>query len=278
MKESSSYELPPGSSCCCRLVFESSSYFVLNIGFGLKTSPYLYLNQDWSKHGQQSNERKKQHIILNALKRYLHWGRWGCETDYCADVNHNEFRETFVLNPGLFVLISVWRRRAIKKTHELSDSTMASVSAGSGRRPLLFLQHRGEADGEEQWPRRALAEGGSDWHKPVKSWRMPGAQPAGTKDPSPPPPRVPWCPGAERTTPSKTASALERAPERRSLRKRGPLVGPPPLYPDSTNEEIQRGRPHPRSEKQRHGDGEHLRAERLWPRQEEEEPRPDGSD
>lgn len=50
---------------------------------------------------------------------------------------------------------------------------------------------------------------------------------------TPPPPHVQWCPGAERTTPSKTASALERAPERRSRWKWGPVAAPPPQRGDT---------------------------------------------
>lgn len=44
----------------------------------------------------------------------------------------------------------------------------------------------------------------------------------------PPRPHVQWCPGAERTTPSKTASALERSPKRRRRWEWGPVAAAPP--------------------------------------------------
>lgn len=74
---------------------------------------------------------------------------------------------------------------------------------------------------------------------------------------------------------------LQRQPPHLRGHQSGGAVGsedPSSPPPDSTSEETQRGRPHPGSQKHRHGDGEHLRAECLRPRQEEEESRPDGSD
>lgn len=67
---------------------------------------------------------------------------------------------------------------------------------------------RGEADGEEQWagPMQRAAVTDTTTEAPKNAWSQARAMdltPPPTTTPQPNPPHVPWCPGTERTRPSK---------------------------------------------------------------------------